>query len=202
MFDQHQDYLPYCILVFWELGSRFWLHGHYDGGTDANIGGQAIRPPARGRIPKAEREGRTQAEQAGAAERRAATAARGAGSRRRCRGAAPPGRAGREHSVGNNQGPARRVGGVRHALCYTVEFRPAARKAIDRLHGFSFSTPVARNRRPCDNPRPTGWVKMTGRPNLWRVRVGNYRIVYEIHDARCIVVVMIVAHRRESYRGL
>jgi mRNA interferase RelE/StbE len=53
-----------------------------------------------------------------------------------------------------------------------------------------------------DNPRPPGCVKLAGQENLFRVRVGHYRIVYQIVDDRLIVVVILVAHRRDVYRGL
>lgn len=44
---------------------------------------------------------------------------------------------------------------------------------------------------------------MVGQPNRWRIRVtgaGDYRIVYEIHDQQLLVLVIIIAHRREVYR--
>ncbi len=53
-----------------------------------------------------------------------------------------------------------------------------------------------------DNPRPTGSLKLAGATNLYRVRVGAYRVVYAIDDQRSLVEITIVAHRRESYRGL
>ena len=53
-----------------------------------------------------------------------------------------------------------------------------------------------------EDPRPPGCVKLTGQENLWRVRVGDWRIIYEVHDDRRVVIILIVAHRRESYRGL
>jgi mRNA interferase RelE/StbE len=53
-----------------------------------------------------------------------------------------------------------------------------------------------------DDPRPQGAVKISGDDNLWRVRVGDYRVVYEIHDDRLIVLVLRVAHRKDVYRGL
>ena len=36
---------------------------------------------------------------------------------------------------------------------------------------------------------------------MWRIRVGDYRVLYEIHDDRLLVLVIRVAHRREAYRG-
>jgi mRNA interferase RelE/StbE len=50
------------------------------------------------------------------------------------------------------------------------------------------------------NPRPSGCKKMKGYKNRWRVRVGDYRIVYEVHDGELIILVVRVAHRREVYR--
>lgn len=50
------------------------------------------------------------------------------------------------------------------------------------------------------DPRPAGCEKLTGR-NRYRVRQGAYRVLYEIEDARLIVLVVKVAHRREVYRG-
>jgi len=53
-----------------------------------------------------------------------------------------------------------------------------------------------------DNPRPTGCTKLSGESGLWRIRVGNYRVLYEIQDQQLIIVVVTVAHRREVHRGL
>lgn len=51
-----------------------------------------------------------------------------------------------------------------------------------------------------DDPRPAGCLKLSGSEDLWRIRVGDYRILYEIHDERLVVVLVRIAHRRESYR--
>jgi mRNA interferase RelE/StbE len=50
------------------------------------------------------------------------------------------------------------------------------------------------------NPRPPGCVKLAGDESVWRVRVGSYRILYEIHEGRLVVLVIRIAHRREVYR--
>ncbi|MBD1915020.1 MULTISPECIES: type II toxin-antitoxin system RelE/ParE family toxin [Cyanophyceae] len=49
-------------------------------------------------------------------------------------------------------------------------------------------------------PRPAGMVKLAGEDDLCRIRVGDYRIVYTIEDARLLVLVVRVRHRREVYR--
>lgn len=48
-------------------------------------------------------------------------------------------------------------------------------------------------------PRPNGAKKLVGGDGEWRVRTGDYRIVYEIHDNVLIVLVIAVGHRREIY---
>jgi len=49
-------------------------------------------------------------------------------------------------------------------------------------------------------PRPRGCKKLRGPSRLWRVRVGEYRIIYGIDDRQRVVDVVIVRHRREVYR--
>ncbi len=50
------------------------------------------------------------------------------------------------------------------------------------------------------DPRPSGVRKLTGADNLWRIRVGDYRIVYEIEDDRLVVLIVRIGHRRDIYR--
>jgi mRNA interferase RelE/StbE len=49
-------------------------------------------------------------------------------------------------------------------------------------------------------PRPNGSKKLSGASHAYRIRVGMYRIVYEIQDQRLVVMVIRIAHRREVYR--
>lgn len=49
------------------------------------------------------------------------------------------------------------------------------------------------------NPRPTGCLALTGRAG-WRIRVGNYRVIYEINDVQHTVTILHVGHRRDVYR--
>jgi mRNA interferase RelE/StbE len=51
-----------------------------------------------------------------------------------------------------------------------------------------------------ENPRPPKATKLVGQRNRWRVRTGDYRILYEIDDGVLTVLVIRVAHRREVYR--
>jgi len=51
-------------------------------------------------------------------------------------------------------------------------------------------------------PRMAGVTKLSGHDKLYRARVGDYRIVYEIDDAKELITVSLVAHRRDVYRDL
>jgi mRNA interferase RelE/StbE len=52
-----------------------------------------------------------------------------------------------------------------------------------------------------DNPRPPGVEKLRGGEDLWRVRVGDYRVIYAIRDEILVLLVIRIGHRREVYRG-
>ncbi|MDR3556621.1 MAG: type II toxin-antitoxin system RelE/ParE family toxin [Syntrophobacteraceae bacterium] len=49
-----------------------------------------------------------------------------------------------------------------------------------------------------DDPRPSGARKLSGR-DAWRIRIGDYRVIYEINDDAPLVLVVSVGHRREIY---
>ena len=51
-----------------------------------------------------------------------------------------------------------------------------------------------------EQPRPPGCVRLAGEPNAYRVRVGDYRIVYEVFDDRLVIQVVRIGHRRDVYR--
>ncbi len=51
-----------------------------------------------------------------------------------------------------------------------------------------------------DEPRPPGCVALKGEDRAYRVRIGDYRIVYEVHDDHLVVLVVRVGHRRDVYR--
>jgi mRNA interferase RelE/StbE len=51
------------------------------------------------------------------------------------------------------------------------------------------------------NARPSGCVKLAGAPDLYRIRVGDYRVVYQVKDTPPVVLVLSIGQRREIYRG-
>jgi mRNA interferase RelE/StbE len=84
---------------------------------------------------------------------------------------------------------------------YRIEFKPSAAKSLAKLPDDLQKRIVRAVELLADDPRPPGVVKMAGDDNLWRVRVGDFRIVYEIHDGVLLVLVLRIGHRREVYRG-
>ncbi len=52
-----------------------------------------------------------------------------------------------------------------------------------------------------DDPRPHGAIKLAGADDRWRIRIGDYRVIYTIADGILVVVVVEIGHRRDIYRG-
>ena len=84
---------------------------------------------------------------------------------------------------------------------YEIELRRRAQRALDRLPETDFQAVVEAIEELAQTPRPRGVekVKTTG---LWRIRQGDYRIVYGIDDNQQLVTVVRIGHRREIYRSL
>jgi mRNA interferase RelE/StbE len=87
-------------------------------------------------------------------------------------------------------------------MTYRVEFTSSAQREFLRLAKADQQRVGRRIDALRDNPRPAGCVKLAGASNLWRLRSGDYRVVYAIEDAALIVAITRVAHRRHVYRGL
>lgn len=81
-----------------------------------------------------------------------------------------------------------------------VRFHPDVYKQLQGLPRTVFAAALEAIIELSRQPRPPGVKKLAGSRSDWRVRVGEYRIVYEIDDRAQTVTVMRVAHRRESYR--
>jgi mRNA interferase RelE/StbE len=83
---------------------------------------------------------------------------------------------------------------------YAIEILPSAERALSALDKPHRERIGARIDALATNPRPAGIKKLHGDDNVWRLRVGEYRVIYEIHDRRLVVTVVKVGHRREVYR--
>ncbi len=84
---------------------------------------------------------------------------------------------------------------------FAVEYDPKAVKELKKLD------PIARRIARAiselgDDPRPPGARPLTGFPELWRLRVGNYRVIYAFRNAELLVLALRIAHRSTVYRDL
>ena len=82
---------------------------------------------------------------------------------------------------------------------YSLFIKPSAAKEIEAVPKPDRRRIVAKIVSLSSDPRPPGCEKLSGH-DQYRIRRGNYRILYEIHDLKLIVVVVKVGHRRDVYR--
>jgi mRNA interferase RelE/StbE len=82
---------------------------------------------------------------------------------------------------------------------YELEILPSAQRSLNRLDRPVRRRVATRIDALAEDPRPQGATKLVGSKH-WRIRIGDYRVVYDIKDAQLIVLVIEVGHRREIYR--
>jgi mRNA interferase RelE/StbE len=83
---------------------------------------------------------------------------------------------------------------------YTILFARAARKELELLDNNSVNRILSKIESLSDNPRPMGCEKLKGEENLWRIRIGNYRVIYSIDDKAHIIDIGVIRHRKDAYR--
>lgn len=83
---------------------------------------------------------------------------------------------------------------------YGVKISPAAGRQIRKLPREAQERFVEIALSLKDDPRPHGSKKLTAQPGHYRLRFGDYRIVYQVDDANHIVIVLLVGHRKDVYR--
>ena len=84
---------------------------------------------------------------------------------------------------------------------YSLEFRPAARRALERIPSQDSRRILAKVVQLVDNPVPHGSKKLAG-TGWYRIRVGDYRVVYDVQRDQLLILVIRIGHRREVYRDL
>ena len=83
---------------------------------------------------------------------------------------------------------------------YTILLAPSAERDLAALDKPVLRRVAARIDALAENPRPSGVKKLQGDANTWRLRAGDYRIIYTIEDNRLVILVVKIGHRREVYR--
>ncbi len=84
---------------------------------------------------------------------------------------------------------------------YSIEIKPSAQKELDALADALFARIDRKILALAANPRPSGCKKLKGYKDLWRIRIGDWRVLYIVDDAAKLVSITRVAHRREAYEG-
>ena len=82
---------------------------------------------------------------------------------------------------------------------YSVRFVRSARKELDELPDAALQRVFPKIEALAENPRPPGCKKLRGATDLWRIRVGNYRVVYQVADAVLLVEIRAVGGRKDVY---
>ena len=84
-------------------------------------------------------------------------------------------------------------------MTYAVDILRSAQKQLGKINRQDQPRIISAIQALANTPRPQGCQKLSGR-SAWRIRVGSYRIIYEIHDDKLLVLVVTIGHRREVYR--
>jgi mRNA interferase RelE/StbE len=84
-------------------------------------------------------------------------------------------------------------------MIYAVEILRSAQKQLAKIDPQTQERIIDSIRALADNPRPSGCKKLSGRP-AWRIRVGDYRVIYEINDRKLVIVVVTFGNRKDVYR--
>ena len=83
---------------------------------------------------------------------------------------------------------------------YEIVFAHSARKELQSLSRNVVRRILEKVESLTSDPRPSGCKKLRGHSSLWRIRVGEYRVIYSVDDDNLIIDVSVIRHRNEAYR--
>jgi mRNA interferase RelE/StbE len=86
--------------------------------------------------------------------------------------------------------------------CYEIAFKPSVEKDFRTLPSSLLVRVMKRIEGLADEPFPTGTTKLSGAERLYRLRVSDYRVVYEVDVPSRTITIHYVRHRREVYRAI
>ena len=85
-------------------------------------------------------------------------------------------------------------------MVYKIKIDKKAQKEFDKLPVHVQSKLEEKIDELAQNPRPHGAIKLTNEDDLYRIRVGDYRAIYQIQDKILLILVVKIGHRKEIYR--
>lgn len=86
-------------------------------------------------------------------------------------------------------------------MTYTISVAPSATRQLHKLDAKARRRGQAAIELLASDPRPPAATRLVGGAGEWRVRTGDHRIIYEMHDDVLVVLVLRVGHRRDIYRS-
>ena len=84
-------------------------------------------------------------------------------------------------------------------MIYDIKIRKKAQKSLSKIPNPFQSNIIEKIRKLANNPFPPQSKKLTGR-EAWRIRIGNYRVIYEIFENELIILVLNIGHRKNIYK--
>ena len=82
---------------------------------------------------------------------------------------------------------------------YEIKIRKKAQKSLKQIPPPFRSNIIEKIRQLAENPFPNQCKKLTGR-EAWRIRIGNYRVIYEIYKTELIIIILVIGHRKNIYK--
>ncbi|NEQ65696.1 MAG: type II toxin-antitoxin system RelE/ParE family toxin [Symploca sp. SIO2D2] len=85
-------------------------------------------------------------------------------------------------------------------MIYTIITPKAVQKQLDALPDEVYDRVAVKIQQLAEDPRPDGVVKMKGSDNEYRIRIGDYRVRYDINDKELLILLLQCKHRKDIYR--
>ena len=85
-------------------------------------------------------------------------------------------------------------------MTYKIEFTRTAEKQLSDVPQVDLKKLARRIDKLAQNPFPPGYEKMKGHDDLYRIRQGDYRVLYSVFEGKLLILVVKIGHRREVYR--
>ena len=83
---------------------------------------------------------------------------------------------------------------------YSIEFDKSVKKTLSKLPNEAIKKILDAIAELADNARPNGCKKLQSSGDYYRLKVGNYRVIYEINDGELLILVVEIGHRKEVYK--
>lgn len=87
-------------------------------------------------------------------------------------------------------------------MAFRLEYKASVKKELRKLAKPDRIAIVRKIELLSEDPRPSGSAKLKGSQNLFRIRHGDYRVIYQIQQGVLVIIIIRIGHRREIYKNL